>query len=71
MKKESIKAGTLIIVTSGSYSDYTIEKLCVALKDFEYTPITVHHMARNSFDALISTGVLLELEETEIWLDDP
>ena len=68
---KQVKAGTILLFTSGTYDDFGIEGLYIAREDFEYTtvPRTPISISKRRFNELHTQGIILELEHKEIWVD--
>ena len=78
MTNHTAKAGKLLLVDSGSYSDYSVMGFFVTLKDFcpqkelaEYlTQEPSDYFIEDKFLAfLLAKGLLLEIEHGRLYLD--
>ena len=78
MTNHIVKAGKLLLVDSGSYSNYSIMGFFVTLKDFCPQDELTEYLAQN-FDNyfiedkflafLLAKGLLLEIEHGHLYLD--
>lgn len=69
------KAGTLLCVDRGAYSDYQVTGFFVVLREFdpraelnEYLATPIQHSQDSFLTALIAKGFLLEIEYGNIYL---